>query len=178
MAVTANGRSGSTPGSRSGRQRSGRRRKEPASLTERTYQVLRRDILTCAIEPGSEISEADIADRLSISKTPVREALGRLRVEGFVKTFPRRGYQIVPLTIAVSPNSRTLTTRCCMLTGSALPLSNSPAIIWFRVVTSPVAVLFSMFCPGFVGSPLENVARISTVETEPLPSTCSATQVP
>jgi len=100
MAVTANGRAGSTPGSRSGRQPSGRRRKEPASLTERTYQVLRRDILTCAIEPGSEISEADIADRLSISKTPVREALGRLRVEGFVKTFPRRGYQIVPLTIA------------------------------------------------------------------------------
>jgi DNA-binding GntR family transcriptional regulator len=100
MTVHANGRTSTTTGSRSGRLPAGRRRKETASLTERTYQVLRRDILTCALEPGSEISEADIADRLSISKTPVREALGRLRVEGFVKTFPRRGYQIVPLTIA------------------------------------------------------------------------------
>jgi len=76
------------------------RQKEPASLTERTYQLLRRGILSCELEPGSEVSEADLAERLAVSKTPVREALGRLRIEGFVRTFPRRGYQIVPLTIA------------------------------------------------------------------------------
>jgi DNA-binding GntR family transcriptional regulator len=76
------------------------RRRPAGSLTERAYQALRRDILTCALEPGSEVSEADLADRLAVSKTPVREALGRLRLEGFVKTFPRRGYQIVPLTIS------------------------------------------------------------------------------
>lgn len=73
---------------------------ESSSLTERTYQILRREILSCVMEPGSEVSEADIAERLSVSKTPVREALGRLRADGFVVTFPRRGYQIVPLTIA------------------------------------------------------------------------------
>ena len=73
---------------------------ETSSLTERTYQILRREILSCVLEPGSEVSEADIAERLSVSKTPVREALGRLRADGFVVTFPRRGYQIVPLTIA------------------------------------------------------------------------------
>lgn len=73
---------------------------ESSSLTERTYQILRREILSCVLEPGSEVSEADIAERLSVSKTPVREALGRLRADGFVVTFPRRGYQIVPLTIA------------------------------------------------------------------------------
>lgn len=82
------------------RRATGGRRKNSASLTERTYQMLRRDILSCALEPGSEVSEADLAKRLAVSKTPVREALGRLRVEGFVKTFPRRGYQITPLTIA------------------------------------------------------------------------------
>jgi len=70
------------------------------SLTERTYEQLRRDILTCVLEPGSEVSEADLAERMQVSKTPVREALGRLRIEGFVKTYPRRGYQILPLTIA------------------------------------------------------------------------------
>lgn len=83
-----------------GRRGTGGKRKPAASLTERTYDLLRRDILSCALEPGSEVSEADIAKRLNVSKTPVREALGRLKVEGFVKTFPRRGYQITPLTIA------------------------------------------------------------------------------
>ena len=77
------------------RRQTKRKGKPVASLTERTYQLLRRDILSCVLEPGSEISEADVAERLAVSKTPVREALGRLRVEGFVKTFPRRGYQIV-----------------------------------------------------------------------------------
>jgi DNA-binding GntR family transcriptional regulator len=76
-----------------------RRVKDVSSLTDRAYKQLRRDILSCVLQPGSEVSEADIADRLLMSKTPVREALGRLRVDGFVKAFPRRGYQIVPLTI-------------------------------------------------------------------------------
>jgi DNA-binding GntR family transcriptional regulator len=76
------------------------RRKEVQSLTDRAYAQLRREILSCRLEPGSEVSEADLAERLSMSKTPVRDALGRLRAEGFVKTFPRRGYLIVPLTIS------------------------------------------------------------------------------
>lgn len=76
------------------------RAKSVASLTDQAYIALRRDILSCVIQPGSEVSEADIAERLVMSKTPVREALGRLQVEGFVKAFPRRGYQVVPLTIA------------------------------------------------------------------------------
>jgi DNA-binding GntR family transcriptional regulator len=76
------------------------RQKAPGSLTERTYQLLRRGILSCELEPGSEVSEADLAEQLDVSKTPVREALGRLRIEGFVRTFPRRGYQIVPLTLS------------------------------------------------------------------------------
>jgi DNA-binding GntR family transcriptional regulator len=67
---------------------------------EQAYEKIRRQILSCRLEPGSEISEIDIAERLSISKTPVREALGRLRLEGFVRGIPRRGYQITPLTIS------------------------------------------------------------------------------
>lgn len=99
--MRSNGRERALPDlSTVGRRPGGRKGKPVASLTERTYQLLRRDILSCVLEPGSEISEADVAERLAVSKTPVREALGRLRVEGFVKTFPRRGYQIVPLTIA------------------------------------------------------------------------------
>ena len=88
------------PEAASSKRRAAGRAKNVASLTDQAYTTLRRDILSCVLQPGSEVSEADIADRLLMSKTPVREALGRLRVEGFVKAFPRRGYQIVPLTIS------------------------------------------------------------------------------
>lgn len=74
-------------------------RKAGPTLMERAYTELRREILSCRLEPGSEISETDIAQRLSMSKTPVREALGRLRIEGFVRAIPRRCYQISPLTV-------------------------------------------------------------------------------
>ena len=47
------------------------------SLTNQAYVILRRDILTCQIAPGQELSEQDIARRLKMSKTPVREALAR-----------------------------------------------------------------------------------------------------
>lgn len=69
-----------------------------ASLTEKVYNLLRNEILTCALEPGRELSEAELAQRFDVSKTPVREALATLRSEGFVRTFPRRGYQVVPIT--------------------------------------------------------------------------------
>ena len=74
--------------------------KSAASLMEQAYGKIRRQILSCRLPPGSEITEIDIAERLSISKTPVREALGRLHLEGFVRAIPRRGYQITPLTIS------------------------------------------------------------------------------
>ena len=61
---------------------------DSSSLTDKAYQALRREVLTCALQPGSDISEALLADRLEMSKTPVREALARLRAEGFVKAFP------------------------------------------------------------------------------------------
>ena len=69
-----------------------------SSLTERVYGLLRSEILTCALEPGRELSEAELATRFDVSKTPVREALATLRSEGFIRTFPRRGYQVAPIT--------------------------------------------------------------------------------
>jgi DNA-binding GntR family transcriptional regulator len=70
------------------------------SLTEQAYDLLRREIITCALVPGADVSESELAERLQMSKTPVREALARLRNEGFVETFPRRGYRIVPMTLS------------------------------------------------------------------------------
>lgn len=68
------------------------------SLFEQLYNVLKSEILRCQLEPGTEISEAELAERFNVSKTPVREALAALRQEGLVRTFPRRGYQVTPIT--------------------------------------------------------------------------------
>ena len=68
------------------------------SLTTKVYIALRRDILACEITPGQELSEGELAARFKMSKTPVREALGKLRSEGLIKTYPRRGYQVAAVT--------------------------------------------------------------------------------
>jgi DNA-binding GntR family transcriptional regulator len=45
------------------------------------------------------LSENVLAAEMGISKTPVREALARLCVEGFMEAFPRRGYRVTPVTV-------------------------------------------------------------------------------
>lgn len=72
--------------------------KEP-SLTEKVYALLRHDILRCKLKPGTDLSEAELAQRFDVSKTPVREALAALRLDGLIRTFPRRGYQVAPITL-------------------------------------------------------------------------------
>lgn len=49
-----------------------------------TYRRLRALIVTCRLAPGSPLIEADLADRLGASRTPIRAALARLVQEGFV----------------------------------------------------------------------------------------------
>lgn len=69
------------------------------SLTEKVYDQLRHEILRCTLKPGAELSEAELAARFKVSKTPVREALAALRLDGLIRTFPRRGYQVAPVTL-------------------------------------------------------------------------------
>ena len=69
------------------------------SLTDQAYLELRHRIITGQLPPGSEMSELELAETLSMSKTPVREALGRLGIEGLVEAFPRRGYRVTSVTV-------------------------------------------------------------------------------
>jgi DNA-binding GntR family transcriptional regulator len=68
-------------------------------LTERAYERVRRDIISCAIAPGSEISEGQLADHYKLGKAAVRVALTRLAHDGLVRAIPRRGYRVVPVTL-------------------------------------------------------------------------------
>lgn len=74
-------------------------RAKKMSLTETAYGALRERVLSGELRPGAEFSELELADQLSMSKTPVREALGRLVAEGLIEAFPRRGYRVTPVTV-------------------------------------------------------------------------------
>lgn len=69
------------------------------SLTETAYQALRTRVLSGELRPSAEFSESELAEQLLMSKTPVREALGRLVAEGLIEAFPRRGYRVTPVTV-------------------------------------------------------------------------------
>jgi DNA-binding GntR family transcriptional regulator len=70
------------------------------SLSQRAYQSLRKAIRDGAIVHGVLYSEKDLADRLGISRTPVREALIELAREGLVTIAPQRGFQLHKLSHA------------------------------------------------------------------------------
>ena len=64
------------------------------------YDNIRADILACALAPGARIHENDLAARLEVSKSPVRDALLRLEVEGLIEVLPRKGYRVRPISVA------------------------------------------------------------------------------
>ncbi len=57
----------------------------PENLTEQVFQRIQESIIDQTLTPGSRVSEASIASLLNVSKTPVREALLRLRHVGLVE---------------------------------------------------------------------------------------------
>ena len=63
----------------------------PKSLTELVTENLRERIISGELELGSQLSEARIAKELDVSRTPVREAINRLEIEGLLEVEPQRG---------------------------------------------------------------------------------------
>ena len=76
--------------------KSSRSKNRPEGLAERIYQQLKDDIFSFRLLPGDRFSENDIADRMEVSRTPVRQALFWLEHEGYVEVFFRSGWQVRP----------------------------------------------------------------------------------
>ncbi|WP_063050843.1 GntR family transcriptional regulator [Nocardia arthritidis] len=72
---------------------------EPRSLGEAAYRQLRSDIVSCRLAPGQRLTERSLAEDTGFGISPVRDALTRLDHEGLVRTLPRKGYQVTPLTL-------------------------------------------------------------------------------
>jgi DNA-binding GntR family transcriptional regulator len=56
------------------------------------YEALKAELVNCRFRPGEQIMIAELADRLRVSSTPVREALIRLEAESLLDVAPRRGF--------------------------------------------------------------------------------------
>ena len=65
--------------------------KDMLSIRERAYLHLKDLILVGEYKTGDRLKERELAEKLKISRTPIREALLRLESQGFVKTVPRKG---------------------------------------------------------------------------------------
>ncbi len=68
------------------------------SLKEQVYGYLREQMRTGGLRPGSVIDMEETSGRLGVSKTPLRDALLLLEMEGFVSILPRRKVIVNPLT--------------------------------------------------------------------------------
>lgn len=62
-----------------------------ASLSEKAYYLLRDELVTLAIPPGTTIDEPQLQQQIGVGRTPIREALRRLAHEGLITVKPYRG---------------------------------------------------------------------------------------
>lgn len=70
----------------------------PPSAATRAYDHLKRAILDGTHPGGTLLTEGEVAERLGVSRTPVREALLRLESEGMVRLYPKKGALVVPVS--------------------------------------------------------------------------------
>ncbi|WP_083988804.1 GntR family transcriptional regulator [Devosia geojensis] len=68
------------------------------NLTEQVYEQLIELLISGELKPGDVITERRMAERLNASRTPIREALGRLEAEGLVYKQPNRGVTVSPFS--------------------------------------------------------------------------------
>jgi DNA-binding GntR family transcriptional regulator len=66
----------------------------------RVFEELREDIMSCELQPGSELRESELARRYGVSKSPIRDALQKLEFEGLVQIVPRQGHRVLPISLS------------------------------------------------------------------------------
>jgi DNA-binding GntR family transcriptional regulator len=69
-------------------------------LNQKVYRVLKEAIIKGFLEPGTKLLENKIAEKMQVSRTPVREAMQKLVAEGFVKTSPNKKMIVSEVSLA------------------------------------------------------------------------------
>ncbi|MBQ8923798.1 MAG: GntR family transcriptional regulator [Lachnospiraceae bacterium] len=68
-------------------------------LREVVFNTLRKAIIEGEFQPGERLMEVTLANKLGVSRTPVREAIRMLELEGLVVMVPRRGAEVAKITV-------------------------------------------------------------------------------
>lgn len=77
---------------------------ERVSIREKAYLILRNWIVKGKLAPSQKLKDKELADKLGVSRTPIREALLRLEDEGLVQTKPSNSTQVSPIDIHSASN--------------------------------------------------------------------------
>ena len=67
-------------------------------LRDVVFNTLRMSIVTGGLKPGERLMVIHLADELGVSRTPIREAIRKLELEGLVTMIPRRGAEVAQIT--------------------------------------------------------------------------------
>lgn len=67
-------------------------------LRDVVFNTLRQGILKGELEPGERLMEVQLAERLGVSRTPIREAIRKLELEGLVIMIPRKGAEVAKIS--------------------------------------------------------------------------------
>ena len=67
-------------------------------LRDVVFNTLREAILKGELKPGERLMELQLASKLGVSRTPIREAIRMLQQEGLAVTIPRRGAEVAKMT--------------------------------------------------------------------------------
>lgn len=69
------------------------------NLKSIAYHVLKERLIHCHYVPGSILKESELAEELKISRTPVREAISLLEIEGYLVIVPKKGILVTDITL-------------------------------------------------------------------------------
>jgi len=68
-------------------------------LREIVFETIRCAIITGELKPGQRLMEVQLAEEMGVSRTPVRESIRKLELEGLVKMVPRKGAYVTPMSV-------------------------------------------------------------------------------
>ncbi|MEV5873747.1 GntR family transcriptional regulator [Streptomyces sp. NPDC052101] len=75
-----------------------RRHDKPPPAADRVYAHVKQGVLDRRYEGGTLLTEGELAEAVGVSRTPVREALLRLEVEGLIRLYPKKGALVLPVS--------------------------------------------------------------------------------
>jgi DNA-binding GntR family transcriptional regulator len=108
-----------------------------ASIADQVFHTLRSSIVTMRLTPATALSEQDIADRLKVSRQPVREAFIKLSEIGLVRVLPQRGTFVVKISAKAVTDARFVREAVeCAIARRASEGIGRPAIAVLRAIVA------------------------------------------